>query len=89
VEFGVADAVARFSNILKQKMKNKGATAKSEAKPLAVDDLKGAVAVTGPIGGGKGTSGGNSSETVAAAGFQNISSDDVMVAEKMLDQVMY
>ena len=88
VEFGVADAVARFSDILKQKMKNKGVTVKAEAKSVAVD-VKGGVSVTGAVGGGKGTSGGSSSETAAAAATQNLSSDDVMAAENMLDQVMH
>ncbi len=87
VEFGVSDAVARFTSILKDKIQ-KPAAGKDGTKALSekTGDAKG-ISQPGVVGGiGKNGAG----EGAAAAGqdtFHGISVDDVVAAEKVLDQV--
>lgn len=88
VEFGVSDAVARFTSILKDKIQKPAAAGKDSTKVISekTGDSKG-MSQPGVVGG----SGKNGVGDGAAAAAQDISHgisvDDVVAAEKILDQV--
>ena len=87
VEFGVSDAVARLTSILKNKIQKPAAAGKDSTKPTSAKagDAKG-ISQPGVIGGvGKNVAGDGGDGAVAAG--KNISVDDVVAAEKVLDQV--
>jgi hypothetical protein len=88
VEFGVSDAVARFTSILKDKIQKPAAAGKDGTKVISekTGDSKG-MPQPGVVGG----SGKNGVGDGAAAAAQDISHgisvDDVVAAEQILDQV--
>jgi hypothetical protein len=88
VEFGVSDAVARFTSILKDKIQKPTAAGKDATKVISdkTGDSKG---MSQPVVAGG--SGKNGVGDGAAAAVQDISHgisvDDVVAAEKILDQV--
>lgn len=86
MEFGVADAVTRFSNILKQKMKKSNVGSKTDPKlSSGTSDGKVAIDVNDLSSNGKSrVDGGDQSSSDS----RNISMNDVLSAEKLLDQVI-
>ena len=86
VEFGLTDAVARLANILKRKI---GRTGKGVPK-LPTTSTAQAPATAAALAGGSQRHG-SASDSVpsgTASEVRNISSSDVLAAEKTLDEVM-
>lgn len=86
MEFGVADAVTRFTNILKQKIRKSNASSKTDPKTSSgISDGKVAIDMSGPPSGGKSRVDGGE---YGSSESRNISMVDVVSAEKLLDKVI-
>ena len=83
VEFGLTDAVARLANILKRKISRTG---KGVPKlPTTTTAQEPATAAAALVGGSQSN---GSAPSGASSEARNISSSDVLAAEKTLDEVM-
>ena len=86
MEFGVADAVTRFTNILKQKIRKSNASSKTDPKSSSESsDGKGAIDMSGLPSDGKSRVDGGA---YGSSDSRNISMIDVVSAEKLLDKVI-
>ena len=86
MEFGVADAVTRFTTILKQKIRKSNASSKADPKlSTEISDGKVAIGMNGLASDGKSRVDGGEH---GSSDSRNISMIDVVSAEKLLDQVI-